>query len=121
MAIARPIFRIFDYDKAIEFYVDWLGFNIDWEHKPEGSPIYMQVSLQGIVLHLTEHYGDCTPGGRIHIEDFKGLRDYHKLLHSKNYKYYNPGLEKAGWNPDVLTMEVGDPFGNRLTFNSTEN
>jgi hypothetical protein len=27
-----PIFRIFDYKKATEFYVDWLGFKIDWEH-----------------------------------------------------------------------------------------
>ncbi|RWY49307.1 glyoxalase superfamily protein [Mucilaginibacter gilvus] len=116
MAIARPIFRIFDYDKAIEFYVDWLGFTIDWEHEPDGSPIYLQVSFQGIVLHLTEHYGDCTPGGRIHIEDFKGLREYHKQLKGKKYKYYNPGLEKASWDPKVITMQVGDPFGNRLTF-----
>jgi catechol 2,3-dioxygenase-like lactoylglutathione lyase family enzyme len=43
MAIARPIFRIFDYNKAIEFYIDWLGFTIDWEDKPKDGPIYMQV------------------------------------------------------------------------------
>lgn len=27
-----PILRIFDYKKAIEFYIDWLGFKINWEH-----------------------------------------------------------------------------------------
>lgn len=27
-----PVLRIFDYKKAIEFYVDWLEFKIDWEH-----------------------------------------------------------------------------------------
>ncbi len=27
-----PILRIFDYQKAVEFYVDWLDFKIDWEH-----------------------------------------------------------------------------------------
>ena len=32
MAIIKPIFRIFDYDKAIDFYVHWLGFAVDWEH-----------------------------------------------------------------------------------------
>lgn len=116
MAVARPIFRIFDYAKAIEFYVDWLGFTIDWEDKPKDGPIYMQVSLQGVVLHLSEHHGDCTPGARIHIEDFAGLKEYHKQLIDKNYKYYRPGLEKASWNSKALTMEVGDPFGNRLTF-----
>ncbi|HMT30094.1 MAG TPA: glyoxalase superfamily protein, partial [Bacteroidia bacterium] len=29
----KPIFRIFEYKKAIEFYVDFLGFKIDWENK----------------------------------------------------------------------------------------
>ena len=120
MAIARPIFRIFDYAKAIEFYIDWLGFTIDWEDKREGAPIYIQVSLNGVVLHLSEHYGDCTPGARVHIEDFKGLRKYHKQLIDKNYKYYRPELDKALWNKETLTMQVGDPFGNRLTFTYAE-
>lgn len=63
-----PIFRIFDYKKAIEFYVDWLGFKIDWEHKFEdNSPIYMQVSRDGIILHLSEHHGDCAPGSKAYI------------------------------------------------------
>ena len=28
-----PILRSFDEGKAREFYVDWLGFRIDWEHR----------------------------------------------------------------------------------------
>ena len=116
MATARPIFRIFDYTKVIEFYVDWLGFTIDWEDKPKDAPVYMQVSLQGIVLHLSEHYGDCSPGGRIHIEDFVGLKAYHKQLLDKKYKFMNPGIGKTPWNPKTLCMEVIDPFGNRLTY-----
>lgn len=40
-----PIFRMFDKAKAIEFYIDWLGFTIDWEHRfEENLPLYMQVS-----------------------------------------------------------------------------
>ncbi|KAA8477507.1 hypothetical protein BDE36_3114 [Arcticibacter tournemirensis] len=58
MATITPIFRMFDYDKAVEFYIDWLGFKIDWEDKPDNTPIYMQISLNGIILHLTEHHGD---------------------------------------------------------------
>jgi len=111
MAVARPIFRIFDYKKTIEFYRDWLGFKIDWEDKPSNSPIYMQVSLQGIVLHLSEHHGDCSPGARILIEDFEGLEDYHKALLEKKYQYMNPGIGKTPWNPETLCMEVIDPFG----------
>jgi catechol 2,3-dioxygenase-like lactoylglutathione lyase family enzyme len=37
----KPIFRIFSIDKAKEFYVDFLGFNIDWEHRfDESAPLY---------------------------------------------------------------------------------
>ena len=105
-----PILRIFDYNKTVEFYVNWLGFTIDWEHTfSDNSPIYIQVSFRHITLHLSEHHGDCTPGARVYIE-FSNLRDYHKELIDKNYKYNKPGLESD------MCMEVIDPFGNRLTF-----
>jgi len=56
-----PIFRIFDEAKAREFYVDFLGFTIDWEHRFEpGLPLYMQVSKDDCILHLSEHHGDGT-------------------------------------------------------------
>ncbi|MEO6721086.1 MAG: glyoxalase superfamily protein [Ferruginibacter sp.] len=117
MSIIKPIFRIFDYQKTIEFYKDWLGFTIDWEHTfAENTPIYMQVSMGDILLHLSEHHGDCSPGAQIHIMDFEGLEAYHKLLIEKNYRYNKPGIEKASWNADLYTMEVTDPFSNRMIF-----
>jgi Glyoxalase superfamily protein len=37
-----PILRIFDIVKAREFYVDYLGFAIDWEHRfSADAPLYM--------------------------------------------------------------------------------
>jgi len=110
-----PILRIFDYQKAIEFYVYWLGFQIDWEHTfEENTPVYMQVSGEGITLHLSEHHGDTTPGTRVYIE-CTGLNEYHKKLREKKYKYNRPGLEESFYG--TWRMEVNDPFGNRLTFN----
>ena len=117
MIIARPIFRIFDYQKAIEFYVDWLGFEIESEHTfGENFPLYLILSFKELKIHLTEHHGDCSPGARIHIENFIGLKDYHKNLILKNYKYNKPEIEKAFWDNKISTMQVIDPFGNRLTF-----
>jgi catechol 2,3-dioxygenase-like lactoylglutathione lyase family enzyme len=73
-----PILRIFDYQRAIEFYVDWLGLKIDWEHTfEENTPVYMQVSGNEITLHLSEHHGDTTPGTRVYIE-CAGLRNITK-------------------------------------------
>ena len=42
---AVPIFRMFSLEKAREFYVDFLGCKVDWEHRfdPQ-APVYMQVS-----------------------------------------------------------------------------
>ena len=55
---ATLVLRIFDEAKAKEFYVDFLGFKVDWEHRFEPSlPLYMQVSKGGCVLHLSGHHG----------------------------------------------------------------
>ncbi len=54
-----PILRSFDETKAKEFYVDFLGFNIDWEHRFEDNfPLYMQLSKDGCIIHLSEHHGN---------------------------------------------------------------
>ena len=58
-----PTFRIFSLDKAREFYEGFLGCTVDWEHRFEpDAPVYMQVSRGNLVLHLSEHHGDATPG-----------------------------------------------------------
>jgi catechol 2,3-dioxygenase-like lactoylglutathione lyase family enzyme len=118
MATIIPTLRIFDYDKTIEFYVNWLGFKINWMHEFEAgtTPKFMQASLGDIVLYLSEHHGDGSPGVHITIEDFNGLKEYHKQLIAKKYKYNRPGLEIPFWDENSITMTVIDPVGNQLTF-----
>ncbi|MEQ1760303.1 MAG: glyoxalase superfamily protein [Vicinamibacterales bacterium] len=109
-----PILRIFDEQKAREFYVDFLGFKIDWEHRVEpGLPLYMQVSKGGCVLHLSEHHGDCSPGAAMRIET-DSLEAFQAELGSRHYKYARPGIEDMPWG--TKEMSVRDPFGNKLTF-----
>ena len=109
-----PIFRIFDEEKAREFYIDYLEFTIDWEHRfSDNAPLYMQVSKGGCIFHLSEHHGDCTPVSAARIETPE-LKKYHAHLSAKNYKYYNPGIEKQPWG--CYEMIIMDPFGNRLIF-----
>ncbi len=110
-----PILRIFDVEKAKAFYVDWLGFKVDWEHTFEpNTPVYMRVSMDSLVLHLSEHHGDACPGANIFIE-CEQIEEYCELLKTKNYKYYRPSVEKTFYN--TLEMSVTDPFGNKLSFN----
>jgi len=109
-----PILRIFDVAKAHEFYVGFLGFTIDWEHRfDDNAPLYIGISRDACVLHLSEHHGDGTPGSavRIRTQDVAAL---HQELIGKRYRFARPGLEHTPWQTREVT--VADPFGNRLTF-----
>jgi len=111
---AIPIFRIFNTKKAREFYVDFLGFSVDWEHRIAAhAPLYMQISRGKLVLNLSEHYGDCCPGSAI-IVRMTGLDAFHKEITAKHYRYLHPGIETTPWN--TRDMTVIDPFGNRIRF-----
>ncbi|HKY34977.1 MAG TPA: glyoxalase superfamily protein [Polyangiaceae bacterium] len=109
-----PILRIFDEAKAREFYLDFLGFKQDWQHRlDDAQPLYLQVSRGECVLHLTEHYGDCSPGAALRIP-VVGLDSLHTELKSKPYGYVRPCIENMPWG--TRDMSLKDPFGNRLTF-----
>ena len=63
-----PILRIFDVAKADEFYVGFLGFSVDWDHRfDDNAPLYRQISRGDLILHLSEHHGDGSSGARVRI------------------------------------------------------
>lgn len=110
-----PVLRIFDEEKAKEFYLGFLGMKLDWEHRFESSfPIYMQVSKDNLVFHLSEHSGDCTPGSKVFV-NVKDIDALYREVTSKPYKYNKPAIEQAPWGDRCFT--VTDPFANRVLFN----
>jgi hypothetical protein len=112
-----PVLRIFDTVLAERFYLDFLGFAEDWRHAPGRAPAYIQVSRWGVALHLTEHHGDCTPGGLVFLQ-VRDLAALQAELAGKDFRMNRPGLEPAPWGGTV--MEVTDPFMNRLRFHDPE-
>lgn len=113
--MVTPIFRIFDLQKALNFYIEWLGFRVDWEDQSEKGFMYMQVSRGDIVLHLTSHSGDSSPGSKA-MAEISGLLAYHHQLTQKDHLFERPSLEKTCWSDKVMQTEVTDPFGNRIVF-----
>jgi uncharacterized glyoxalase superfamily protein PhnB len=114
LGAVTPILRIFDEAKARQFYVDYLGFRVDWEHRfAPDLPLYLQIARDGCVLHLSEHHGDCCPGAalRIVVDDIDAL---HAELTARHYGYARPEIEDTPWGSRELSIK--DPFGNRLTF-----
>ena len=109
-----PILRSFDETKAKEFYVEFLGFSVDWEHKfDDNSPLYMQLSKDKCIIHLSEHHGDSSPGTTLRIVTYD-LDNFQKLLIEKQYRNARPGINNMPWGS--RDMAISDPFGNRLIF-----
>ncbi len=109
-----PILRSFDEGAARAFYLDFLGFEVLFEHRfHEDAPLYMGVLRGDCELHLSEHYGDGTPGTfvRIEVED---VRRYAAALNAKPYRYSRPGVQRQDWGWDE--MSISDPAANKLIF-----
>ncbi|CAM3307159.1 glyoxalase superfamily protein [Pseudomonas floridensis] len=108
-----PILRMFDEAKAREFYLDFLGFSVEFEHRFEADlPLYLGIIRDGLRLHLSEHHGDSSPGSTVFVpmQNIEWLRDE---LQAKRYGYGRPDIVEQGWGK---VLEVFDPFGNRIRF-----
>ncbi|MDB6102157.1 MAG: putative Glyoxalase/bleomycin resistance protein/dioxygenase [Gammaproteobacteria bacterium] len=109
-----PVLHVDSYEKAKAYYVDWLGFTIDWEFRLEPEfPVYMQVSREGLLLHLSEHKGDNPDGVMCHVD----VDDLDALM--TEWKAKRPDFaqetEIAPWNAKHIDLK--DPFGNTLGIN----
>ncbi len=109
-----PILRMFDWEPARAFYLDFLGWTTVGEPSFEDHvPRYVRLSGPSSArIDLSEHHGDGTPGTAILImvPDAAAL---HADLAGRDYGYAEPGLEES---PLGRTVTVHDPSGNRISF-----
>lgn len=68
---------------------------LDWEHRfGERFPVYMQVSRDNLVLHFSEHSGDCTPGAKVFVKTVQFAPLYNDIT-SRPYKHNRPEISTA--------------------------
>jgi uncharacterized glyoxalase superfamily protein PhnB len=109
-----PVLRIFDLELALGFYVGFLGFEEVFRHQFEpGTPFYLGLVREGVHLHLSEHFGDASPGTHVRIE-VDDVDAFAAGLNAKGYRHSRPGVQEQPWGNRETT--IADPFGNRLTF-----
>ena len=110
-----PVLRSFDETRVKAFYLDFLGFELVFEHRFEpGLPLYMGVVLGGCTLHLSEHYGDASPGGAVRIP-CDDVIAYAAGLRAKQHGNARPGEpQPTPWGTREMTIH--DPSHNKLTF-----
>lgn len=114
LGVPVPVLRSLDETRAREFYVGYLHFTVEWEHRFEpGLPLYLRLRRGECVLDLSEHHGDGTPGSTVWVP-VADVRALHRELRATGYARMNPGLDDDG--PGGPTVEVVDPFANTLRF-----
>jgi catechol 2,3-dioxygenase-like lactoylglutathione lyase family enzyme len=107
-----PALRITDYPRSKAFYVEQLGFRVEWEHRFEPHfPVFMAVARDGMQVYLSEHSGDCQVGGLVHfvIDDVEA---WHREFVSRGVRPTEPPNDDLGFR----NMTITDPDGNQLRF-----
>jgi catechol 2,3-dioxygenase-like lactoylglutathione lyase family enzyme len=118
--------RIFAVEPALRFYVDFLGFTLDFGG-PNGGPgtaYYGQVSYAATTLHLAEAAYSAGQGATVFIW-MDGIDELRERLNDRRTEVpvwgpavWTPEVEKAQWDGRVLT--IADPFGNHLRFSEPD-
>lgn len=114
-----PVLRMLDESRARAFYLDFLEYVVDWEHRfrPEkpDSPLYMQIRQGDSVIHLNGHADADTPVAEVRIP-VKHLDAYCEHLREKCQGEEKPEVVDPRYSGKNTDMNLYDPSGNLLVF-----
>jgi hypothetical protein len=107
-----PVFGITSYAGAVAHYVDWLGFNLDWEwREAPDRPVIMAISRDGVSLMLNEHPSSSSASSlTLKVTDIDAF--------AEEWNGRRPNSVKVVVGPpyDIPSIYVTDPFGNYMDF-----
>ena len=108
-----PQLRMTDWDRTRKFYVDGLGFTVDWEHRFEPQlPVFAQLTRDGRSLFLSGHRGDGEVGGAAYFF----VPDVDAWYRDFTARGVRPDEPPQDAQYQVREITVIDPDGNRLRF-----
>jgi catechol 2,3-dioxygenase-like lactoylglutathione lyase family enzyme len=107
---ARPVLFVADINRAVDFYVNQLGFRQPWRYEEEGTARVAQVERQGCALILSSQWPEKVGNGLIFISlDVDVLIALRAELEGR-------GVEVRDGEWGYRLMVVIDPDGNELYF-----
>jgi catechol 2,3-dioxygenase-like lactoylglutathione lyase family enzyme len=107
-----PALRITDYERSKAYYVETLGFTVDWEHRFEPHfPVFMSIVRDGMQVYLTQHSGDCQVGGLVHFV-IPNVDAWHREFRERRASVAEAPNDDLGFR----NMTITDPDGNQLRF-----
>ena len=105
----NPSFIIGSYESAVDHYVKWLGFTLDWEWRAEpDQPVIMSVTRDGLSLFLNEADEPSATTLRVRVSNLQALAD--------EWNEKRPGTVDVFLEQpfEIPTVYVRDPFGNMM-------
>ena len=114
-----PVLKMLDETRTKAFYLDYLGYEVDWEHRfiPDSlsSPLYMQIRKGDSVLHLNGHADKQAPIAEVRIP-VHGLEMFCQWLCEKTTSDEKPEVVDPRYEGKKTDMNLIDPSGNLLVF-----
>ena len=116
-----PVLIVGLYEETISHYVEWLGFNLDWEYREEQLPFIISITRDGFSFMLTEldtsSQSETSNGSWtvIYVSDIEAMSEELNSRRSNSVKIrlYPPN--------DIAQIHVKDPWKNLLVFEQSPN
>ena len=114
-----PVLRMLDEAAARRFFLDFLGYEVEWEHRfndSPASPLYMQIRLGDSVLHLNGHADDDAPVCEVRVP-VQGIGEFCAELQARcSAGQEKPVIVDPRYEGVGTDLNLIDPSGNMLVF-----
>ena len=110
-----PVLGVGSYEETVSHYVEWLGFNVDWEYREEQLPFVISITRDGFSFMLAESETSNGSWTTIYVSDLEAMSEELNSRRSNSVKIelYPPN--------DIAQIHVIDPWKNLLVFEQSPN
>ena len=116
-----PVLSVGSYEETVSHYVEWLGFNVDWEYREKQLPFVISITRDGFSFMLTEldtsSESETSTGSWtvIYVSDIEAMSEELNSRRSNSVKVQlYPPL-------NIAQVHVKDLWNNLLVFEQSPN
>ena len=116
-----PVLSVGSYEETVSHYVEWLGFDVNWEYREEQLPFVISISRDGFSFMLTEPDTSSEPETSTGSWTVIYVSEIEALSEELNARRSN-SVEVQLYPPlNIAQVHVKDPWKNLLVFEQSPN
>ena len=116
-----PVLSVGSYEETVSHYVEWLGFDVNWEYREEQLPFVISITRDGFSFMLTDLDTSSEPETStgswtvIYVSDIEAMSEELNSRRSNSVKVQlYPPL-------NIAQVHVKDLWNNLLVFEQSPN